>query len=365
MKVALIGFGTAGEARLGAYRPLAGVTVTTVVDPSPARRERARALDPTVRVHATLAEHLATARQSAAETGAAGAAGAAVEAGDAVDAVDICTPPVFHRPLTLEALGAGLHVICEKPVAFAAADAEELVAASRKARRLLYPAHNYAFSPMMRLLAEVRDEGVLGTPLRASFVIRRATHARGVDGWAPDWRRDPGIAGGGILLDHGSHCVYLATRLFGAAPEKVSATVDRAASPAGAPGTPGAAGVEEAVRARLHFAGHTCEIDLSWTSGVRENAYVLAGPNGRLEIQDGSAVLDAGGTHRAYELTSPTRNSTHEEWFADMFADFAASLDDPDRWEAPYAEILSTARVIESAYRSAERDGSLVGLDET
>ena len=229
MRVAIVGFGTAGTARLGAYRQVAGAEVVAVVDPSSARLAGARDLQPQLRTYLTLSELFAT---------------------DRIDVVDVCTPPSSHVELAIQALDAGSHVICEKPVAFRTADARALAGAATRAERLLYPAHNYAFSPMMRMLTE--GKGKVGTPVTATIRIRRATHARGIGSWQPDWRRDPAVAGGGILLDHGSHCVYIVTRLFGARPSKVSATARWQED-----------GLEEAIEVRLHFPDGTAEIDLS------------------------------------------------------------------------------------------------------
>ncbi|MBP2702780.1 Gfo/Idh/MocA family oxidoreductase [Microbispora sp. RL4-1S] len=328
MKVAIAGFGTAGAARLIAYRGIPGAEVVAVADPSPRGREQAAREG--LRAYESLAGLLAS---------------------HDVDVVDVCAPPAFHRELSLGALAAGRHVICEKPVAFRAADAREMARAARSAGRLLYPAHNYGFSPMMRLLTEAAQ--TVGSPATALFRIQRQTHARGVGEWSPDWRRDPGIAGGGILLDHGSHCVYMATRLFGGRPGKVSATARWQAE-----------GMEEAIDVHLSFPGGTADIELSWVGDSRTNRYALAGPGGSLDLTDGVAVLTGPGGREERELESPTQSSTHEEWFADMFADFAALAERPDRWARPLDEILSTAQIIEAAYASARLDGQPVTLQQ-
>jgi predicted dehydrogenase len=330
MRVAIVGFGTAGTARLGAYRQVAGAEVVAVVDPSSARLAGARDLQPQLRTYLTLSELFAM---------------------DRIDVVDVCTPPSSHVELAIQALDAGSHVICEKPVAFRTADARALAGAATRAERLLYPAHNYAFSPMMRMLTE--GKGKVGTPVTATIRIRRATHARGVGSWQPDWRRDPAVAGGGILLDHGSHCVYMVTRLFGARPGKVSATARWQED-----------GLEEAIEVRLHFPDGTAEIDLSWVDDARTNHYGLSGSTGTLDITDGVAVFGGSGGSERRTLDSPTRSSTHEEWFADMFDDFAEIVSRPGRWDGPMDEILSTAQIIEAAYESARLDGRLVELGE-
>ncbi|MEE3918910.1 Gfo/Idh/MocA family oxidoreductase [Micromonospora sp. BRA006-A] len=198
-----------------------------------------------------------------------------------MDAVDICTPPNHHVELEREALAAGLHVICAKPVAVRTDEALDLIDLARDRGLLLYPAHNYGFSPMMRVLTGAVAGGRLGGPLRARFRIARDSHARGVPGWQPDWRRDISVARGGIMLDHGTHCAYMATQLFGEAPRTVSCVAQWADGDA-------AGGMDVAARLDLEFGdGGTCEIDLSWVSDTRSNRYLVSGPDGAADVHTG------------------------------------------------------------------------------
>ncbi len=333
MKTAIIGFGTAGEARLAAYRAVSQAWVVAVVDPNPDRRARVAALDASVQVHASLADLFDSFTP---------------------DVVDICAPPAYHRDLTLAALAAGCHVICEKPVAYTEADADDLVAAARDADRLLYPAHNYLFSPMMRALRQVGAAPATGG-MNALFDIRRDRHARGVAGWRPDWRTEVSVAGGGILLDHGSHCVYMTNALFGSAPHTVRCTADWA-------GDDPASGVDLAVRLRLEYPTGPAQINLSWISNTRSNLYRLTGPAGTVAVDGGTATVDLGAELSTVELASPLRNSTHEEWFPALFADFHAHVEERRSWEGPLTDIVDTARVLAAAYRSARAAGAPITL---
>ncbi|MET9882632.1 Gfo/Idh/MocA family oxidoreductase [Streptomyces sp. NPDC006430] len=330
MKVALVGFGTAGEARVAAYRSVPTASVTAVVDPSPLRRARARALLPGV----TTYTHL----------------NALLDRG-AVDVVDICAPPVHHAPYAALALTSGHHVICEKPVAFLDEEARGLAELSRQHGRLFYPAHNYHFSPMMAELTAGMSGDRDGAPMDLTIEILRPRHAAGVTAWQADWRTDAALAGGGILLDHGSHCIYMATRLFGGTPDKVSCRMQLD------PGAPAGAGVDLATELEMTFPAGVCRVHLSWISTVRSNRYTLYTATRATDIHDDVVTVDgpAGRTRRA--LRSPTESSTHEEWFAAMFADFTEVLADRAEWERPLGEAVSTVRVTEAAYASARHDG--------
>ncbi|MBU7597071.1 Gfo/Idh/MocA family oxidoreductase [Streptomyces sp. P38-E01] len=336
LKVALSGFGTSGGARLAGYRSVAGAEVVAVVDPGEQARARAAQLLDGGRVFGSLEELLAS------PTGAA------------PDVVDICSPPVFHVPQTRAALAAGAHVICEKPVAVTGEEARGLVELARSRGRLLFPFHNYGTSPVMRELSTAVEEAGIGRLESAVFRILRDRHARGVAGFAPDWRRSRELAGGGILLDHGTHCVYMALRLFGRPPKQVSCTVGRAG------GDPAA--VDEEARLRLDFGDSHCDIELSWTSGVRSNHYSVHGSGGWLRIDDGVVESAAGGSTHRRNLVSPSKDQTHLEWFPPMYREFRGVLADPVSWHRPATEIVETARVVECAYASAAAGGPEVPL---
>jgi predicted dehydrogenase len=149
----------------------------------------------------------------------------------AVEAVYIPLVNSLHREWTLRALRAGKHVLCEKPLALNAAEAEEMAAAAEAAGRLLMEALMYRFHPRMRELAES---------------VTAARHVHAVFGFSLDapgnYRLDPQL-GGGALLDVGSYTVSAARWLLGE-PREVHAVARR-----------GPSGVDTTVSALLGFAG--------------------------------------------------------------------------------------------------------------
>jgi predicted dehydrogenase len=96
-------------------------------------------------------------------------ASAAVEA----EAALVVTPPVSHRAVAEEALGLGLHVVCEKPLAPDLADARALAAASHAAGLHVMAAQNYRFQPQARALQALVRSGELGSLLGIRIVCRR------------------------------------------------------------------------------------------------------------------------------------------------------------------------------------------------
>jgi predicted dehydrogenase len=87
-----------------------------------------------------------------------------IEAPD-IDAVVVATPTSTHYSLTLAALEAGKHVLCEKPLATSTAECDELIAAAERAERILFVGHTFIFNPAVRMMRELISAGEIGRVL--------------------------------------------------------------------------------------------------------------------------------------------------------------------------------------------------------
>ncbi len=122
-----------------------------------------------------------------------------------MDVVSITAPPNLHLEISIAALRAGKHVICEKPTALSVAEAEEMVAAAQAAPdQLAIIDHELRFTPQRQQMRQLLREGYVGRILWVEFREAR------------DWRLNPDLAwnwwssvemGGGILNALGSHAV--------------------------------------------------------------------------------------------------------------------------------------------------------------
>ena len=143
----------------------------------------------------------------------------------AVDAVIVALPNALHFPVSLAALQAGKHVLCEKPPTLNAAEMK-IVRAEAISRQLIYFfGRQMRFSAPMRAARELIAAGRLGLPYfgKAVWVRERGTPA-GVGGWFTDKAR----SGGGVLIDLGVHAIDSAWYLMGTPrPVSVSAQVFR------------------------------------------------------------------------------------------------------------------------------------------
>ena len=87
-----------------------------------------------------------------------------IEAPD-IDAVVVATPTSTHYSLTLAALEAGKHVLCEKPLATSTAECDELIVAAERAERILFVGHTFIFNPAVRMMRELISAGEIGRVL--------------------------------------------------------------------------------------------------------------------------------------------------------------------------------------------------------
>jgi predicted dehydrogenase len=333
---ALVGFGfIAEQGHLPAYRTgVAGLEITSVADPCAGRRAAAARALPGVRIYADHRELLEREKP---------------------DFVDVCGPPTVHAGVVLDAVAGGAHVLCEKPLAAGAAEAEAMIEAARKARRVLYPGHSYRHAPVVREVRSLLAEDVIGPVKLVTLDTYRTGHARGAAEWSPDWRRDRRHSGGGILMDHGPHTAYLAFEWMGGHPTSVSAWTR----------APAADAVEEDAVCTLTFPTGLARAHMTWTAGVRRVLYTLHGPRGAIVVQDDDVEVvttRADGTRQAERCSRPSdwRNAGHGPWFEGVLLGFEQAILEHDYAGREARDALGAMQVIEAAMTSARRHGAPV-----
>lgn len=117
---------------------------------------------------------------------------------DDIELVVIATPNNFHKELSIQAMMAGKHVICEKPVMMNAAELQEVFDVAEEQKKVFTVHQNRRWDRDFRIVKEALDKQILGEPF---YIESRVQGAKGVPG---DWRCVK-EAGGGMLLDWGVH----------------------------------------------------------------------------------------------------------------------------------------------------------------
>ena len=188
-----------------------------------------------------------------------------------VEAVYIPLPNHLHHPWTLKALGAGKHVLCEKPLACDARQAEEMARAAEDSRLLLMEAFMYRFHPRSRLIKRMVDDGEIGTPtlVRSAFcyLMDEDEMAR------EDNIRLRSETGGGALLDLGCYSTSVARWLMGGEPTHAQG---QAVYHSG--------GVDLHFVGTLRFPdGGLATLEASFTSALQQT-YTVVGSEGAIEL---------------------------------------------------------------------------------
>ncbi|MCQ6559764.1 Gfo/Idh/MocA family protein [Paenibacillus mendelii] len=121
-----------------------------------------------------------------------------------IDVVHVCTPNDAHAVISIDAMEADKHVLCEKPMAKTAEDARRMLAVAQKTGKKLSIGYNNRFRPDSRVLKQVCESGELG---EVYFAKAHAIRRRAVPTWGVFL--DEEKQGGGPLIDIGTHALDL------------------------------------------------------------------------------------------------------------------------------------------------------------
>lgn len=180
--MAIVGFGGMGDWHRDLIKDIDGLEVKGVCDIRQERRDYAKSLG--LMVYGSLEEVLAD---------------------EEVDLVLCATPNDVHKEITIKALDAGKHVVCEKPAAIRAADFEEMAAAQKTSR--LFVHQNRRWDEDYLTVRKILEENLLGPVFR---IESRVHGSRGIPG---DWRGTV-EHGGGMVLDWGVHILDQALQMI-------------------------------------------------------------------------------------------------------------------------------------------------------
>jgi predicted dehydrogenase len=330
----VIGCGAQGAIHLDAYLRIEGVELVAVCDVDPERVERARTA-----------------------TGAAGFADhVELLATGGLDLVSICTMPATHREIACDALAAGAHVLCEKPMACTLSEAAAMAAAARRAGRYLTLGYNMRRMGSARLLKRAIDDGVIGRPL----AIRAVMLYPQIPWWGRHYVK--AANGGGVVQADAGHCLDLALWTIGyPSPLTVSASVGRTFPLKGAEGSPSpeatlAYDVEDIASAHIRLAGGAwMTLDVAWSADRAEPlyGYEIVGERGTARFDPLSLLVRRDG--ELVELASEDAADT--EWAASVHRGIAEVVAALQRGEEPETVVengVTIQAITDAVYASAE-----------
>lgn len=260
-------------------------------------------------------------------------------------AVILCTPPATHPEITIDLLRSHTSVMCEKPLATSTAQARRMLAVAASSNAILTMASKFRYVDDVLKARDIAQSGVIG-----EVILVENTFASRVD-MSERWNSDPMTAGGGVLIDNGTHSVDLVRFILGPITEVMALEGRRTQ------------GLEVEDTAQLFLKstdGARATIDLSWSlNKEREWFLEIYGSLGtvqvgwarsRYRLEDGSGWIGFGeGYDRRRAMRSQVTN-------------FADAILDGEELRIDATDAIASVEVIEAAYRSLAHDG-WVGVD--
>jgi predicted dehydrogenase len=260
-----------------------------------------------------------------------------------LDGIVIATPSALHADQAVAALDAGLAVFCQKPLGRTAAETERVLAAARRADRLLGVDLSYRHTRAAIALRDAVRRGSTGPVHAIELVFHNA--------YGPDkpWFQDPSLSGGGCVIDLGIHLAdLLLWTLDWPAVRRVDAHRWRAARPAGDDEA------EDLCLATLELdGGAVARLACSWFSHEGRDAVLETTYRGR----DGAASLqNVGGSF--YDFAAELRRGTGaralaappDDWGGRAAVQWARRLAAGERYDAAGRRLVTVAEVIDRIY---------------
>jgi len=256
-----------------------------------------------------------------------------------VDAVYIALPNSMHAQYTIAAARAGVHVLCEKPMAVTTKQCQRMISACRKHAVKLMVAYRLHFEELNLSAVDLIRKGVIGEPkfFNSSFSLTVR----------PGNIRTQSDLGGGTLYDIGVYCINAARCLFRSEPTEVFAMSVNS-------GVQKLSEIDESTGALLRFQGERLATFVTSFNATAVGAYRVVGEKGQIHVDP--AYKYAGGLR--YEVTVGDKKTIKRVRNRDQFAAELVYFSDcilNDRDPEPSGEEgMQDIRIIEALYRSAK-----------
>jgi predicted dehydrogenase len=265
---------------------------------------------------------------------------------EGVDAVYIALPNSMHAEYTIRAARAGVHVLCEKPMAVTAAECERMIAACRAHRVKLMIAYRLHFEAITLRAIDLVRKGRIGEPkfFNSSFALTvRRGNIRG--------QRE---LGGGSVYDIGVYCINAARHLFRAEPNEVTAISVNS-------GAANVKEIDESTGALLRFDGQRIAAFVTSFNAADVGSYRIVGTKGDIRVDPGYEYAEG----LSYWLTVNGKTKRERVGKRDQFAPELLYFSDcvlANREPEPSGqEGQQDVRIVEAIYKSA-RTGNAVAI---
>ena len=256
-----------------------------------------------------------------------------------VDAVYIALPNSMHAEFAIRAARAGVHVLCEKPMAVTVEECEAMIEACRRHRVKLMIAYRLHFEEINLGVMDLVRKGRIGTPKFFNSSFSLTVRAGNI-------RTDKQL-GGGTLYDIGVYCINAARHLFRSEPKEVVAVSVNS-------GAPRLAEIDESTAGLLRFDGERVAAFVASFNAADVGEYRIVGTKGQVRVDPAYEYAEG----LEYELTVGGRTTRKRIGKRDQFAAELLYFSDciwKNRQPEPSGEEgLQDVRIVQALYESAE-----------
>lgn len=279
-----------------------------------------------------------------------------------VEAISVCTPNGSHASISIAALDAGKHVLCEKPAAMSYAEALEMQEAARRNDRILNIGVVNRFNTAVNKIKALIEDGELGSLYHVYCSFRSHRSIPGLGG--PFTSKAD--SGGGVLIDWGVHFLDLifyvlgqgtkALTVTGAAYGELGKNIDEytyTSMWAGPPKPDGVFDVEDFITGLIRTSGPTINLNGAWAQNIGEAAMFIEflGSKAGVKLQyGGDFTLYSTKNGMLYETKA---TFTQDNMFAAEIDAFLQSAAANEKNRAHIDQALITTRVMDALYESA------------
>jgi len=271
---------------------------------------------------------------------------------EAIDAVSVCTPNYLHAPISIQALKAGKHVLCEKPMATSKEEAEAMIEAAKESGKKLMIAHNQRFVRSHEKARKLIETGEIGKV----YSFRTAFGHPGPEGWSADgkdsWFFRKNEAAMGAMGDLGVHKADLIRFLLGEEVVEVGAFVETSAKEN--------TDVDDNATCILKTeSGIVGTLAASWSyNGSEDNSTIIYGEKGILRLEDDPnyslIVQYRNGEVTKYELGAIQSNDEGGQTTSHVINHFISTILEDKEPPISGEEGMKSLMVILAAFKSAE-----------
>lgn len=346
LRVAIVGCGGISEVHLRTYQNMPDVEIVAGVDIKPERLDVMKDKFGITRLYEDWRDMLAEVKP---------------------DAVDVCTPNGVHAPAAIAASEAGCHVITEKPMAMNPGECEAMIAAAKKAGKVLVIGFQFRYHPSTEMIVRARDEGQIGNVM---FVKCQALRRRGIPNWGVFGQK--ALQGGGPMIDIGVHVIEMAHYAMGS-PKPVAASGNTWTYMGDKPSEvvcpwPGwdwkTYTVEDLAIGQVRFdTGAIMQIEASFAAHIERDifSFTMIGDKGGARWEPAALFTDRSGT-MINSTPSFLPKAGFDTLFASKLRNFVDGCLHNKPLRAPGEAGLVVQKILDGVYRSAEA-GQEVTID--